>query len=171
MKKTPQKIIFGIMSAVFYLAVPIIIILVEYLSSAEVGNKYSISFMGLLAILIVFWVFKRVFINKRLANYLVTLAALKGTLEVETDKDKIANAENAIKRMQTVETTINSVLPILACGVVLYGCHIMEQGIAKFSGAVGFCLISFIVGFVFIVLESRQVVSRHLKKVKNEKVD
>ncbi len=171
MKKTPLKLVFGLLSLACTLVVPVIIILVHYGSTADIENRYTVSFAGLISLILVFWITKKLYIDKKLEAYRMELASIKAALQIETDEGKINNAIEAVKRMQTVITVVNSILPLLSVVLLLYACHIMEQGIAKFSGAIGFCFISFILGFVFSILESRQVKSRYLSKVKKVKED
>lgn len=159
MKITKKRVLFFILHVLFSALVPISLVIARY---STIGNTkeaigFKISVTGIMLLIFVFWMIKRLFIDKRLRDLNEQGNVLIAGLKTETDPAKLANIEKAIKGVRTVEAVFDSVIPLLfiAAGVIAF--RAMEAQLIKLSATLGFIAISYVIGALFNVLYAREV--------------
>lgn len=162
------KIFYTIMEALFLLIAPLVFVLVEY-GSTQTGTPFKLGFGGILMLLLLVWIFKRTLLKNYLNTLREQIASYEGGLKVETDAGKITNLTRELKRAKTVDTLIGSITPLLVLCALLLLCNALERALVTLSGAVGFTIVSFVLGTVFSVLRARQVKSKD-KGSKNQEM-
>lgn len=166
MKWTKKKLLYNILQLIFYGVVPLLLIFLLYgnIGHTREAVGFKIAAPGLLILVLVFLGFKKLFINKRLADAHSQLNQLKADLKVKTDSAEVTNIENAVKNLGTLEVILNAVIPVLLFVLLILCCKVMESQLVKLSGTCGFILLSYIAGTVFAVLDAREVKSKHKEK-------
>lgn len=163
MKWTKKKIAYNVLQLVFYGVAPLALVFLLYGNLGDTGQAvgFKIAAPGLLILVLLFLCFKKLFINKKLADAHGQLNQLKASLKVKTDAAEVTNIENAVKNLGTVEILLNAVVPLLLFLLLILCCKVMEAQLVKLSGTCGFILLSYIAGTVFAVLDAREVKSKH----------
>ena len=159
MKLTKRRIAFFFLHIFFVAVVPLGLIIYQYSTigdtRAEVGFQISIS--GVLLLLLVFWIVKKVFIDRRLADLNTQANVMIADLKTESDPTRVKELEREIKNVRTYETIINAVIPLLFIVAVILCFRALEAQLIRLSATLGFIAVSFVIGTVFGVLHARQV--------------
>lgn len=163
MKWTKKKVLYNVLQLVFYGVVPLVLVFLLYGSIGHTKEAvgFKIAAPGLLILVLVFLCFKKLFINRKLADAHSQLNQLKADLKVKVEIREVENIERAIKNLGTVEVILNAVVPVLLFLLLIICCKVMEAQLVKLSGTCGFILLSYIAGTVFAVLDAREVKSKH----------
>lgn len=156
---TEKKIIYIGLEALFLIIAPLVLILIEYgnmgNTAEEVGFKLSL--LGIVLVLLVFVLVKKIFINKWLNKLTGLVIRYEGDVAVKVNGAERDNAVKQLKRTRTLEAVFNAVTPILVLALALVMCKGLEGSVVKLSGVVGFILISFVLGTIFSILAAREV--------------
>lgn len=163
MKKDAKYYALWILQIIFYLLVPLGLIFYSYssLEPTMESTKFAISFSGVLLCLVTFLIFKRTVLKKVLAEYNGELSQLKADMRIETDASKIANLEHEIRKMSCI-TDCARAIPVALGGVLaLVACDALQEGIIKFSGVLGFVLLSCLVGFACTIAQDLTIESKN----------
>lgn len=166
MKWTKKKVLYNVLQLVCYGVVPLVLIILTY---GNIGNTaeavgFKIAAPGIILLILAFVCFKKLFINRKLADAHAQLNQLKADLKVKVDAAEVTNIESAIKNLGTLEVILNAVVPVLMLLLLILCCKVMEAQLVKLSGTCGFILISYFIGTVFAVLDAREVKSKHKEK-------
>lgn len=164
MKRTWKWFLFTILELLFVAVIPLIIVYIGYDGWGKEATSFKWYFGVILAIIIVFWIIKKVIITPWLDKQKIKAGSLEAQLEAENDAEKIENIENALKSTRLFETIFSWILPLAFLFVSFLAARAMEQAIVKFSGILGFIAISEFIGFVFGCLVALCVDSKHKKK-------
>lgn len=166
MKLTVKKLIFTILELLFIGIIPISLIIVQYsfLENTAAAVNFRIEITGILLILFVILVLKKVFINKKIEALRERLNNQIAQIEIENDQGKILNLQQSIKNKQTVLEIFNAIIPLILLIAGVVACKAMEAAIIKLSGVLGCIALSYIIGVGFGILAARQVESKHLKE-------
>ena len=152
-----KKIAFTVLEIIFVLAVPLVLICINYASWGEDATAFKIAFTGILLVFVVLFIVKKVILNTYLERARQTLTQHKADLKVETDNGKRENLVNAVKRGQMLETIITYVFPFLLLGGLYVLAQALETAAVQLSGTVGLIAASVLVGFLFSLLAAREV--------------
>lgn len=158
MKYSKRKLTFFIFEVLFTVAFPVVI---GILSCVDKGLKVRIGVYGITLAILLFYVIKKLFINKRLEALKGLTVHLKSELMIETDVAKINNIKRALAKAQVFETIATAITPIGLLSVFLLVSKSIETGFARLSGAVGLILLSLIIGTVFAALNASVVISKN----------
>lgn len=163
MKWTGKKIAYNVLQLVFYGVVPLVLIFLLYgnMGHTKEAVGFKIAAPGILLTVLVFLCLKKLFVNRRIADAHAQLNQLKADLKVKTDPAEVANIENAIKSLGTLEVVLNAVVPILLFMLLITACKAMEAQIVRLSGTCGFILLSYLLGMVFAILDAREIHGKH----------
>ena len=161
MKKTWNWWLFTLLELLFCAVFPLVIVYLGYGGWGEQANTFKVYFGVLIALIIVFWIVKKVLISPWLEKQKIKAGNLDAQLETETDTGKIANIESALKRVRFIETVCSWVLPLAVLLAAFLASRAMEKALVEFSGVLGFIGLSELVGFVFACLLATSVKSRH----------
>lgn len=165
MKWTFKRFIFVVLELIFTAVVPLVIVYLGYGGWGAKAKRFKIYFMVVVAAVVV--IFNRqawVFINPWLDKQRIKAGSLEAQIETENDAGKILNIEEALRRARITETVLNWVLPLAFLVVAFLACRALEKSIVTFTGIIGFIGLSESIGFVFAILESMCVKSRHRPK-------
>lgn len=168
MRWTKKKVLYNVLQLVFYGVVPLVLIILTYgnLGYTTEAMGFKIAAPGIILLILAFVCFKKLFINKRLADAHSQLNQLKADLKVKVDAAEVANIESAINNLGTAEVILNAVVPVLMLLLLILCCKVMEAQLVKLSGTCGFILISYLLGTIFAVLDAREVKSKHMEVLK-----
>ena len=161
MKKSWKWFLYLVCEVLFVAVIPLIIVYIGYGGWGKEATKFKWFFGALIAIIVVFWIVKKVLVSPWLDRQKIKAGSLEAQLEAESDKGKIANIESGLKRVRIIETIFSWILPLAFLAVAFFASRAMEQAIVKFSGVLGFIGISEIIGFVFGCLVALCVDSKH----------
>ena len=166
--KEAKRISFGysFMNDLSFYIIPISLIIVQYsfLENTAAAVNFRIEITGILLILFVILVLKKVFINKKIEALRERLNNQIAQIEIENDQGKILNLQQSIKNKQTVLEIFNAIIPLILLIAGVVACKAMEAAIIKLSGVLGCIALSYIIGVGFGILAARQVESKHLKE-------
>lgn len=161
MKWTKARIIYTVLSLLFVGVIPLALVIWQYSNIGEDANGFKFGITGVMVVLLVFLALKKTLINKWLEKQRAGAAQHLADLKIETDAAKIANLEKALQHTQTVESVLNAIMPtILFIGSII-ACKAMEAGIVKLGNVMACVTVSYLIGVVFDVLASREVVSKN----------
>lgn len=165
MKKTAGRVICTALEVLFYLAVPLAFIFWQYASIENTPEtvSFKLGLGGCIALLIVFLVLKKLFLDKYVKRITDKIADYEVRIDIEVEQEKIVNIENGLKRYYTLEALVNMLLPAILILLLFVACKGLETQLVKFSGAVGFIGLSMLAGFAASLVKARLVVSRRRK--------
>lgn len=150
MKRTKLTWTYFILQIVFMLIVPCVFIWVQY---GDLATKYKVSVSAILLLVVVFLVFKRVF----LAKYLKTLETKIANIETNalsiTDENAIKSNKKAWRFYSVIQLITSAVVPILLFIFGIETIKVVEDGLIKLYGCLMCCLLSVCVGVLFRVAE------------------
>lgn len=166
MKYTKKKVVFSILEFIFVAVVPIALIITQCctISQTEAAQKFEIGFGGMVLLIVVFWIIKKLYIDKALSNANQQSNNLLADLKVETDAAKIANIEKSLKDLRTLEFFARCVQPVLVMVAVILCFNALEDQLIKLSGCLKIVLASYAISCVFGLLNAREVVSKNKKE-------
>ena len=158
MKYSKIKLTFFIFEVLFSVVFPI---LIGILSCIDKGLKVRLGAYCLTLAIIIFYVIKKTFINRRLEALKGLTVHLKSELMIETDSAKINNIKRALARAQVFGVIASAITPIGLTGIFFIVSKSIEEGFAHLSGAVGLIFLSLIIGTVFAALNASVVISNN----------
>lgn len=165
MRLTKKRIIFFLLHLLFSAVAPIVLVIVQYsnigATTAAVGFKIGIT--GILLLLFLFWVIKKLFIDNRLADLKAQSNVMLANLKTKQDETEVKALEREIRHIKTIEAVVGSIMPMLLFGAAIICFKALEAQLVKLSATLGFIAISFLIGTVFNVLCAREI---HGKKQK-----
>lgn len=157
MKWTKKKIVFTVLEITFVAVVPVVLIAVNYISWTSEAAGFKISLGGILLALLVFYIVKKLVLNKYTERLKTTITQHMADLKIEVDKDKVESLKEELRKEKTIESLINFVIPALLLAGLFVLCKALEIAAVKMSGTVGLIGASEVVGLLFSVLSARQV--------------
>ncbi len=160
MKITKKLIIFTASQVLFCAIAPLVFIFIEYGDESD-GLKLKLPLGILLVAFVILIIAKNTFLKPRMQKLSVQIAQQEADLAIESNADKIKNIVSELKRKRVIECVLNAFAPVLLFGVLLLACRAMESAILRLSGAIGFTLVSYIVGTVFGIFAAREVHGKH----------
>ena len=152
-----KKIVFTVGEVVFVVLIPAILVIMNYTSWGSGTLGFKISLSGIVLLLVVYVFLRKVILKKRFDRLRDSLTQHMADLKVETDEEKKKALKDRIKFERTIECVLNFITPALLLGALFVLCQALETAAVKMSGTVGFIAASEIVGFVFSILEAREV--------------
>lgn len=162
MKLTKKRLVFFLLHALFSAILPIVLVIVQY---SNIGNTkaavgFKIGITGILLLLFLFWIVKKLFIDRKLSDLKAQSNVMLADLRTKQDEAELKALEREIRLMRTTEAVLNSIMPILFLITALTAFKALEAQLVKLSGTLGWITISFCVGVVFDVLYSREVFAK-----------
>ncbi len=157
MKPTKKKLVFTVFEIVFVAVVPVVLIAVNYMSWTSEAAGFKISLGGVLLALLVFYIVKKLVLNKYVERLKTTITQHAADLKIEVDKEKVESLKEELRKEKTIESIINFVIPALLLAGLFVLCKALEIAAVKMSGTVGLIAVSEVIGLLFSVLSARQV--------------
>lgn len=159
MKMTKKRVVFFALHLLFSAVVPIALVIARY---STIGNTngavgFKVSITGILLLIFVFWVIKKLFIDRKLESLKAQSNVMLADLKTKQDSAELAALEKELKSIKTIEAIFSSVIPLffLAAGFVAF--KALEAQLVKLSATLGYITVSFFVGLVFNILYSREI--------------
>lgn len=153
-KKSPVAWAWFVLEVLFIGVLPAALIVANYASWGDEANGFKVGITGILLLLVVAFVLKKLVFNKRLEAMRAKLNQHEADLEVETDEEKIENLVSAVRKGRTVETVLNFVVPFLVLVAVYLMAKALEEAAVLLSGTLGFVIVSVLVGFMLQLIEA-----------------
>jgi hypothetical protein len=159
MKMTKKRLAFFLLHIAFSAVVPIVLIFVQY---SNIGNTrgavgFKISITGILLLIFMFWIIKKLFIERKLADLKAQSNVMLADLKTKQDPAELAALEKELKGIKTVEAIFGSVIPLLFIVAAIIAFKALEAQLVTLSATLAYIAVSYAVGLVFNVLYSREV--------------
>lgn len=170
MKVTKKRVVFFILHLVFSALVPIALVIVRY---SNIGNTseavgFKISITGILLLILIFWIVKKLFIDRKLSDLKAQSNVMLADLKTKQDTDELAAIVNELKSIKTLEAIFGSVIPLLFIVAALVAFKALEAQLLTLSSTLGFIAVSYVIGMVFNVLYSREIHSKNEEQTEQE---
>nr|DAU28814.1 MAG TPA: hypothetical protein [Caudoviricetes sp.] len=150
MKRTKQSWVLFALQIVFMLVVPCVFIWVQY---GDLTQKYKISVTAILLLILVFLVFKKIFLSKWLKTIDGKLVNIETAALTITDTEAIKANKKAWRSYSIVQLATNAVIPLLCMFLAVETIKAVEDGLIKLYGCLMFCLLSVALGVIFRIAE------------------
>ena len=159
MKLTKKRIIFFILHLLFSAVIPIALVIVRYSTIQNTGAAvgFKISITGILLLIFVFWVVKKLFIDRKLADLKAQSNVMFADLKTKQDPAELAALEKELKNIRTIEVIFGSLIPLLFRVAAIIAFPALEAQLVTLSATLGYIAISFFIGLVFNILYSREI--------------
>ena len=150
MKKTTQSWVYFVLQIVFMLVLPCVMVWMQY---GDLSQKYKVSVTAILLLMLIFFVFKKIMLNKWLKSFDMKIIAIESNSLSLTDETAIETNKKAWRMYSILQLFFNSIIPILLMFLAVITIKTVEEGLIKLYGCLMFCLISIFIGVVFRVAE------------------
>lgn len=159
MKFTKKRAAFFILHLVFSAIVPIVLVIVRYSNIGDTNKAvgFKISITGILLLIFIFLVFKKLFIDRKLADLKAQSNVMLADLKTKQDTDELTALEKELKSIKTTEAVFGSIIPLLFIVAALVAFKALEAQIVTLSSTLGFIAVSYVIGMIFNVLYSREI--------------
>lgn len=161
MKKTTKAWIFFVLEIVFMLVVPCVLVWLQY---GELANRYKISVTAILLTMLIFWVFKKIIINRWLKTFDAKIIGIEVNALSITDSEVIKTNKKVWRTYSILQLLFNSIIPLLIMVLSVITIKTVESGLIKLYGCLMFCLISIFIGVIFRICEIYSMRLIHEKK-------
>lgn len=150
MKKTKKAWLFFVLQLIFMLVVPCVFIWVQY---GELTTKYKVSVTAIFLTMLVFLIFKKIFLNKWLKTFDQKIINIETNALSLTDKTAIESNKRAWRNYSVLQLVFSSVIPLLLLALAVITIKVVEQGLIKLYGCLMFCAASIFLGVIFRIAE------------------
>lgn len=150
MKRTSKTWLFFALQVLFMLIAPCVFIWLQY---GDLTQRYKVSFTAIMLLILVFWVFKRIFLNRWIKTFDSKIINIETNALSITDVNAIATNKKAWRIYSLLQLFFNSVIPILVFVIGIITIKIVEKGLIKLFGCFMFCFISIMLGILFRICE------------------
>ena len=150
MKKTMQSWTYFVLQIVFMLVAPCIMVWVQY---GDLSQKYKVSVTAILLLMLVFFVFKKIVLNKWLKSFDMKIINIETNALSLNDKTAIETNKKAWRVYSLLQLFFSSIIPILLMILAVLTIKTVEEGLIKLYGCLMFCTISIFIGVMFRVAE------------------
>ena len=159
MKMTKKRLAFFLLHLLFSAVVPIVLVIVRYstITNTKAAIGFKISITGVLLLIFVFWVIKKLIIDKKLTDLKAQGNIMLADLKTKQDPAELAAIEKELKKIKTTEALFGSIIPLLFIVAAVIAFKALEAQLVTLSATLGYIGISYAVGLVFNVLYSREI--------------
>ena len=159
MKMTKKRLAFFLLHLLFSAVVPIVLVIVRYstITNTKAAIGFKISITGILLLIFVFWVIKKLIIDKKLTDLKAQGNIMLADLKTKQDPAELAAIEKELKKIKTTEALFGSIIPLLFIVAAVIAFKALEAQLVTLSATLGYIGISYAVGFIFNVLYSREI--------------
>jgi thiamine transporter ThiT len=158
MKKTGKSWLFLILEVLFMLVVPCILVWIQY---GDLTQRYKVSVTAIMLLILIFWVFKRIFLNRWIKTFDQKIINIETNALSLTDQTAIQSNKKAWRTYSLLQLLINSIIPLLVMVLAVITIKTVEEGLIKLFGCLMFCLISVFIGVLFRVCEIYSIKLTH----------
>ena len=159
MKMTKKRLAFFLLHLLFSAVVPIVLVIVRYstITNTKAAIGFKISITGILLLIFVFWVIKKLIIDKKLTDLKAQGNIMLADLKTKQHPAELAAIEKELKKIKTTEALFGSIIPLLFIVAAVIAFKALEAQLVTLSATLGYIGISYAVGLVFNVLYSREI--------------
>ena len=159
MKMTKKRLAFFLLHLLFSAVAPIVLVIVRYstITNTKAAVGFKISITGILLLIFIFWVIKKLFIDRRLTDLKAQGNIMLANLKTKQDPAELAAIEKELKKIKTAEALFGSIIPLLFIVAAVIAFKALEAQLVTLSATLGYNGISYGVGLVFNVLYSREI--------------
>ena len=159
MKMTKKRLAFFLLHLLFSAVVPIVLVIVRYstITNTKAAIGFKISITGILLLIFVFWVIKKLIIDKKLTDLKAQGNIMLADLKTKQDPAELAAIEKELKKIKTTEALFGSIIPLLFIVAAVIAFKALEAQLVTLSATLGYIGISYGVGLIFNVLYSREI--------------
>jgi hypothetical protein len=150
MKRTKKAWAFFALQMIFFLIAPCVMVWMQY---GDLTEKYKISVTAIMLSILIFWVFKKIVLNKWLKTLETKLANIETNALSITDTTAIESNKKAWRNYSICQLLFSSIIPLLLFILAVLTIKTVEQGLIKLYGCLMFCLISVAIGVLFRIAE------------------
>ena len=159
MKMTKKRLALFLLHLLFSAVVPIVLVIVRYstITNTKAAIGFKISITGILLLIFIFWVIKKLFIDRKLTDLKAQGNIMLVNLKTKQDPAELAAIEKELKKIKTAEALFGSIIPLLFIVAAVIAFKALEAQLVTLSATLGYIGISYGVGLVFNVLYSREI--------------
>ena len=159
MKMTKKRLAFFLLHLLFSAVAPIVLVIVRYstITNTKAAVGFKISITGILLLIFIFWVIKKLFIDRRLTDLKAQGNIMLANLKTKQDPAELAAIEKELKKIKTAEALFGSIIPLLFIVAAVIAFKALEAQLVTLSATLGYIGISYGVGLIFNVLYSREI--------------
>lgn len=171
MKMTKKRLAFFLLHVIFSAVVPLVFVIVRYstMENTRGAVGFKISITGILLLIFIFWVIKKLFIDRKLTDLKAQSNIMLANLKTKQDPAEIAALERELKNIKTVEAIFSSIIPLLFIIAAIVAFKALEAQLVTLSATLGYIGLSYGVGLIFNVLYSREVHAKNGGKDNDDK--
>ena len=153
-KKSPLRFVYFAIEMLFIGVIPALLVILNYASWSEEATGFKIGFTGILLLVVIFLILKKLVFKQRLEKMKAALAQHEADLDVENDPEKIENLVSEVRKGRLIETVINYIPVFLIMIAIYLMAQALEKASVVLSGTIGFCFASVLVGFIISMIDA-----------------
>lgn len=150
MRRTTKAWAFFVLQIVFMLIIPCVLVWVQY---GDLANGYKVSVTAIILTILVFWVFKKILLNKWVKTLDTKIISIEANALSITQESAIETNKKAWRFCSMMQLLISSIIPLLVMILAVLTIQTVEKGLIRLYGCLIFCLISIFLGVIFRVCE------------------
>ena len=150
MRRTTKAWAFFVLQIVFMLIIPCVLVWVQY---GDLANGYKVSVTAIILTILVFWVFKKILLNKWVKTLDTKIISIEANALSITQESAIETNKKAWRFCSMMQLLISSIIPLLVMILAVLTIQTVEKGLIRLYGCLIFCLISIFLGVIFRICE------------------
>jgi len=158
MKKTAKSWIYLSLQLLFFLGAPCLFI---WLQSGGLAQGYKFSMSAVMALIIVFILFKKIMLDAWLKKIDIKVTQIEVNQLSVTDQTAIASLKKKWRTYSMIQLFINAVIPLACLVLFILTIKAVEQGLIKLYGCLMFSAVSMAIGVIFKACEIYSVKCEH----------
>jgi len=158
MKNTAKSWLFIGLQFLFFLIIPCVFI---WLQSGGLAKGYKFSVSAIIALIIVFVLFKKIMLNSWLKKIDVKVTQIEVNQLSVTDQIAIQSLKKKWRTYSMIQLIINAVIPLACLALFILTIKTVEQGLIKLYGCLMFSAVSMAIGVIFKACEIYSVKTEH----------
>lgn len=147
------KKIFFVLQLLFFLVVPCVLIWTQYSNAGKVAAWYKISLTGILALVFVFLIAKKLWLDGLLEKCRQKISNIEVQLLAAEGENAIQSLKRAYRNLQLIDLFARAVVPVLAFVAALFVISAVQEGAVKLFGAMALSGVSMVLGVVCKIIE------------------
>lgn len=147
------KKIFFILQLLFFLVVPCVLIWTQYSNAGKVAAWYKISLTGIIALVFVFLIAKKLWLDGLLEKCRQKISNIEVQLLATEGENAIQSLKRAYRSLQLIDLFARAVVPVLAFVAALFVISAVQEGAVKLFGAMALSGVSMVLGIICKIIE------------------
>lgn len=158
MKHTKSSTAFFIGQLLCFLIIPAVLV---WLQSGGLAKSYKFSISGIIALVIVFVMFKKLMLDAWLKKIDSKVTQIEVNQLSITDLTAIASLKRKWRIYSMIQLFINAIIPLACLVLFLMTIKVVEAGLIKLYGCLLGTVISMFIGVIFKIAEIYSVKTEH----------